>query len=68
MNKVNIMITGQVSANIKAQFFTIEGRMLSEYNLIDVKTEIDISPFPSGIYSLRITTDGSTVARKIIKQ
>jgi len=68
VNKVNIIMTVTGNKQSKAQFFTVEGKKMPEISLINPRSEIDISAFPSGIYILRITDDHSTMVRKIIKQ
>jgi hypothetical protein len=67
-NKVNIIIKGQGNNDSKAQFFTVEGKKILDYNLIQPRNELDISAFPSGIYILRITANQSTIVRKIFKE
>jgi len=49
-------------------FFSISGQELISQELVDSKTEIDISDLHTGIYIVKVWNDKQVMVRKVIKQ
>ncbi|MEC4005868.1 endonuclease [Flavobacterium sp. SUN052] len=64
--KDNFSITG-LSNDTSVALYSILGTKLFEQNVSEQGT-FDISNYNSGIYILKITSDGTTIERKIIKE
>lgn len=54
----------------KLSLYSIDGRLLIEKNIspFDDQIEINLSPFPAGVYTISITALGEILVQKIIKQ
>lgn len=50
----------------KVKVYSVSGKLLLEINNQDVK-EVDLKPFPKGLYFLNIVSDKGSVTKKIIK-
>jgi hypothetical protein len=50
------------------QLFDIMGNLLLEKSLINNKTNIDISSFPSGVYAVEVKTEKGVEVKKFVKE
>lgn len=62
----NLMIEG--AGNSQMQLRTLAGQLLMEQELLQEKTEIDLSQLPSGVYLLQIANRAGTSVKKIVKK
>lgn len=57
-----------ITTSTRVTILDMNSRTLLSKNILDYKTEINISDFTSGIYLVQITTDNVTFSKKILKQ
>jgi hypothetical protein len=70
-NPVASVFTMEMDAKLKKaniQIFDINGRVLMEKQLSDIRTDIDISNFAKGMYFVKFVTDEGVRTGKLIKK
>jgi PKD repeat protein len=60
-------------SNVKVQVYDITGKLIAQpyqgrLNAGDLQLNIDLSAFPSGLYTIRLDIDGESVFRKLIME
>jgi hypothetical protein len=61
----NLVIEGAGQSLL--QLRTLEGKLILEQELLQKKTDLDLSQLPSGIYLLQFTSQAGTAVKKIVK-
>jgi hypothetical protein len=65
VDKINLTLHDSKST---VSLYTISGRQLTELNPESHQLSIDMSNYDSGIYLLKIITNGQTVTKKVVKK
>ncbi len=55
-------------SSYSVSLFDLQGRVLIPQQIQGISTELDLSPFPAGLYLLKVQSSQGLVTRKIIKQ
>lgn len=66
-DKVQIISFDQFIGQKTLSVFDLQGKLVLQ-NLLNQKTEIDISSFPKGMYIVQVTSDGKSTNQKLIKK
>ncbi len=67
-NQLNIKLIETGRANSSIELFDMTGKLVYSENFNISVISVDISDLPEGVYQCRITVDGKTANRKVVKQ
>jgi uncharacterized protein (TIGR02145 family) len=67
-NPAKNVITIESKQNIEIEIYSIEGKKIKSFKLINNKTDIDVLDLASGVYILNALTDKGIVTHKFIKE
>tara|TARA_R110002072_G_scaffold301400_2_gene481044 strand:+ start:3869 stop:4924 length:1056 start_codon:yes stop_codon:yes gene_type:complete len=62
-----IKLNGEFSSNAKGQIIDQSGRIVSKFNVLS-NAPVDISSLENGMYVLRITDNGRTTSKNVVKR
>jgi hypothetical protein len=65
-NVINIQYTGSIK-NISATIFDITGKEIMQLNASQLKSSIDVSSLPSGLYLIRVSDGVNMCTKKFVK-
>ena len=65
-NPTNNLINIETAFDTEAQIFSLQGQLMRQLSVADLKAPVDVSGFPPGLYILRILGTGESV--KVIVQ
>jgi len=67
-DKVFIVMDSRKGKSARIELFQPNGQLLFSKENMDTRSEIDMTTFTSGVYFLRISSENSTIVKKIIKE
>ncbi|HKI47225.1 MAG TPA: T9SS type A sorting domain-containing protein, partial [Balneolales bacterium] len=67
-DKLTIMMTGENAGEVQITLHNALGKLLLIQEVQGTRQELDMSPFPRGVYIVTVTGSGTSAYKKIIKE